>query len=107
MTTTSFDEIVLLVLLAQLTYFTTGHQATLLSLQWKSAFTFSSKLSYSLSPSLVMLNMLGPTVLIASAAPLLAIWNRAPLQQQQQQVQDQDREEEQSSAGAVALLDST
>jgi GPI ethanolamine phosphate transferase 3 subunit O len=105
-TTTSFDEIAPLVLLAQLPYFATGHQATLSSLQWKSTVTLSSKLSYPLSPILVVLNTLGPTVLIASAAPLLAIWNRAP-QQQQQQVQDQDREEERRSAGAAALLDST
>jgi len=75
----SFDEIAPLALLAQLAFFASGHQATLASVQWKSAFVLTSTVSYPLSPLLVILNTFGPTALLALAAPLLGIWNVAPL----------------------------
>jgi phosphatidylinositol glycan class O len=75
----SFDEITPLVLLAQLAFFASGHQATLVSMQWKSAFVLTPTVSYPLSPLLVILNTFGPTALLALAAPLLGIWNVAPL----------------------------
>ena len=68
-----------LALLAQLAFFASGHQATLVSLQWKAAFVFTSKVSYLLSPLFVVLNTFGPTALIALAAPLVGIWNVALL----------------------------
>jgi len=73
------DEVVPLALLAQLAFFASGHQATLVSLQWKAAFVLTSKVSYPLSPLFVILNTFGPTALIALAAPLIGIWNVAPL----------------------------
>jgi phosphatidylinositol glycan class O len=75
----SFDEIAPLALLAQLAFFASGHQATLVSVQWKSAFVLTPTVSYPFSPLLVILNTFGPTALIALAAPLLGIWNVAPL----------------------------
>ena len=75
----SFDEITPLALLAQLAFFASGHQATFVSVQWKSAFVLTPTLSYPFSPLLVILNTFGPTALIALAAPLLGIWNVAPL----------------------------
>jgi phosphatidylinositol glycan class O len=75
----TMDEVVPLALLAQLTFFASGHQATLVSLQWKAAFVLTPKLSYALSPLLMILNTFGPTALIALAVPLLGIWNIAPL----------------------------
>ncbi|KAI9442126.1 hypothetical protein H4582DRAFT_2126711 [Lactarius indigo] len=75
----SFDEIVPLALLAQLAFFASGHQATLASVQWKSAFVLTSTVSYPLSPLLVIINTFGPTALLALAAPLIGIWNVAPL----------------------------
>ena len=66
---------VLLALLAQLAFFASGHQATLVSLQWKAAFVFTAKVSYLLSPLFIILNMFSPTALIALAAPLVGIWN--------------------------------
>lgn len=75
----SFDEITPLALLAQLAFFASGHQATLASVQWKSAFVLTPTVSYPLSPLLVLLNTFGPTALLALAAPLLGIWNVAPL----------------------------
>jgi len=101
----SLDEVVPLALLAQLAFFSTGHQAVIASVQWKSAFVLTPTLSFVLSPPLVILNSLGPTALLALAAPLLGIWNVAPLgvgapdatsstqgqRQQQQQQQGQGR----------------
>jgi len=75
----SFDEITPLALLAQLAFFASGHQATLASVQWKSAFVLTPTVSYPFSPLLVILNTFGPTALLALAAPLLGIWNVAPL----------------------------
>jgi phosphatidylinositol glycan class O len=73
------DEVVPLALLAQLAFFASGHQATLVSLQWKAAFVLTSKVSYPFSPLFVILNTFGPTTLIALAVPLVGIWNVAPL----------------------------
>src|SRR5712691_10449746 len=55
------DEVVPLALLAQIAFFASGHQAILMSLQWKAAFVLTSKVSYPLSPLFVILNTFGPT----------------------------------------------
>ena len=73
------DEVVPVALLAQLAFFASGHQATLMSLQWKAAFVLTSKVSYPLSPLFVILNTFDPTAHIALAVPLVGIWNVAPL----------------------------
>ena len=57
----TMGEVVPLALLAQLAFFANGHQATLVSLQWKAAFVLTSKVSYPLSPLFVILNTFGPT----------------------------------------------
>ena len=75
----TIDEIVPLALLAQLAFFASGHQATLVSLQWKAAFVLTPTVSYPLSPLFVILNTFGPTALIALAVLLLGTWNVAPL----------------------------
>jgi len=75
----TLDEVVPLALLARLVFFTSGHQATLSSIQWKSAFVLTPTVTYPLSPLLVILNAFGPTTLIALATSLLGIWNVAPL----------------------------
>ncbi|KAI0298191.1 hypothetical protein BC826DRAFT_1103125 [Russula brevipes] len=75
----TFDEVVPLALLAQLAFFASGHQATLTSLQWKTAFVLTPTVSYPASPLLVILNTFGPTALLAFGVPLLGIWNVAPL----------------------------
>ncbi|KAH9895692.1 hypothetical protein C8Q73DRAFT_728821 [Cubamyces lactineus] len=76
-----FSEITPLALLAVHAFFATGHQAAIPSIQWKAAFVLTPTLTYPLSPLLVTLNTLGPHFLIALAAPLLALWNVAPLPQ--------------------------
>jgi phosphatidylinositol glycan class O len=78
--TLTLDEVVPLALLARLAFFASGHQATLSSIQWKSAFVLTPTVTYPLSPLLVILNTFGPTTLIALATSLLGIWNVAPLE---------------------------
>ncbi|KAI0773128.1 hypothetical protein BD413DRAFT_539380 [Trametes elegans] len=76
-----FSEITPLALLAMHAFFSTGHQAAIPSIQWKTAFVLTPTLTYPISPLLVVLNTLGPHFLIALATPLLALWNVAPLPQ--------------------------
>ncbi|KAI0668210.1 hypothetical protein C8Q78DRAFT_1049147 [Trametes maxima] len=76
-----FGEVTPLALLAMHTFFATGHQAAIPSIQWKSAFVLTPTLTYPFSPLLVTLNTLGPHFLVALATPLLALWNVAPLPQ--------------------------
>ncbi|KAF5319182.1 hypothetical protein D9619_008763 [Psilocybe cf. subviscida] len=74
-----FADIVPIALLGLLTFFGTGHQAVISSIQWKSAFLLTSTVSYPFSVITVFLNSLGPIFLFALAAPLAALWNRGPL----------------------------
>jgi phosphatidylinositol glycan class O len=75
----TLDEVVPIALLARLAFFASGHQATISSIQWKSAFVLTPTVSYPFSPLLVILNTFGPAMLVALAALLLGIWNVAPL----------------------------
>ncbi|THH32750.1 hypothetical protein EUX98_g1451 [Antrodiella citrinella] len=74
-----FSEITPLALLGVHTFYGTGHQATISSIQWKSAFALTPKMMFITSVPLVALNSFGPTFLFALAVPLLALWNTAPL----------------------------
>ncbi|KAG1752505.1 uncharacterized protein EDB91DRAFT_1195396 [Suillus paluster] len=74
-----FSELVPLGLLAMHTYYSTGHQSTIPSVQWKSAFIFGSTVSFPFSHISLTINTLGPFVLIALATPLLVLWNLPPL----------------------------
>lgn len=73
-----FAEVLPLCLLAMLLYFGTGHQSTLQSLQWKTAFLLTENVVYPFSPVLVAINSLGPISLVGIALPLLATWNVTP-----------------------------
>lgn len=75
----TFAEITPLALLALHTFYATGHQSTISSIQWKSAFVLTSTLRRPLSTLSVVLNTFGPPALVALAAPLLALWNTPPL----------------------------
>jgi phosphatidylinositol glycan class O len=74
-----FSDIVPVALLGLLTFYGTGHQSTISSIQWKSAFLLTSTMSFNLSAITVTLNSLGPLLLAGLAVPLLALWNRSPL----------------------------
>ncbi|KAL4872058.1 hypothetical protein BDV12DRAFT_5835 [Aspergillus spectabilis] len=70
---------VVLGLLGSYYYFKTGHQATLSSIQWETAFIPLTTVKYPWSPLLVILNHFGAQILAAIAVPLTALWKR-PLQ---------------------------
>jgi phosphatidylinositol glycan class O len=67
-----------LFLLANSHFFTTGHQATLPSIQWDSAFIPFTNIIYPWSPIVIIVNSFGSHILIALTIPLLALWNRHP-----------------------------
>lgn len=69
---------IVLGLLGNSHFFSTGHQATLSSIQWESAFIPFSSIRYPWSPLLVIGNTLGPQILAALAVPLIALWKAAP-----------------------------
>lgn len=55
------------------TFYTTGHQATLASIHWNSAFIGLKSLNWVISPILVIMNTFGGHILTASAVPLLML----------------------------------
>ncbi|KIJ19548.1 hypothetical protein PAXINDRAFT_108949 [Paxillus involutus ATCC 200175] len=75
----SFSEVVPLALLAIHTFHGTGHQPTIPSMQWKTAFMFTSTVSFPFSQLTVITNTLGPHFLMGLASPLLVLWNLQPI----------------------------
>ncbi|KAG0648449.1 Glycosylphosphatidylinositol-anchor biosynthesis 13 [Hyphodiscus hymeniophilus] len=69
---------VVLALLGSFHFFKTGHQATLSSIQWESAFIPLHTIRYPWSPLLVALNSFGAQILAVSAVPLVALWKQKP-----------------------------
>ena len=69
---------VVLGLLGNFYFFKTGHQATLSSIQWSSAFIALKTIRYPWSPLLVALNTFGAHILSAVAVPLLVLWKQPP-----------------------------
>lgn len=69
---------IILGLLGNSHFFSTGHQATLSSIQWESAFIPFTSIRYPWSPLLVIGNTVGPQILAALAVPLVALWKAPP-----------------------------
>ena len=69
---------VVLALLGSFHFFKTGHQATLASIQWNSAFIALKTIRYPWSPILVILNTFGAQILTAIAVPLIVLWKQPP-----------------------------
>ena len=69
---------ILLSLLGTFYFFKTGHQATLASIQWNSAFIALKTIRYPWSPILVLMNTFGAQILTAVAVPLVALWKQPP-----------------------------
>ncbi|EGC49772.1 phosphoethanolamine transferase class O [Histoplasma capsulatum var. duboisii H88] len=67
---------VVLGLLGSFHFFTTGHQATLSSIQWEIAFVPLTTVKYPWSPLIITLNTFGAQVLSAVAVPLTVLWKR-------------------------------
>lgn len=74
----TFVQVSILALLAHLSFFATGHQAVISSIQWSSAFIGFPTLTYPFSPILVVLNSLASFILTAAAIPLFVFWNLSP-----------------------------
>lgn len=75
----SFTEVAALALLGFCAFFSTGHQATMSSIQWKSAFVGFSTVVYPFAPAFVGVNTLAGFVVTAAAVPLLVFWKVAPV----------------------------
>ena len=69
---------IVLALLGSFHFFKTGHQATLSSIQWESAFIPMKTIQYPWSPLLVILNTYGAQILTTVAVPLVVLWKRPP-----------------------------
>ena len=69
---------IVLGLLGSFHFFKTGHQATLSSIQWESAFVALKTIHYPWSPMLVVLNTFGAQILTVVAAPLIGLWKQPP-----------------------------
>lgn len=67
---------VMLGLLGNFHFFKTGHQATLSSIQWESAFIALKTIRYPWSPILVILNTYGAQIITAVAVPLVVLWKQ-------------------------------
>ncbi|KAJ7638416.1 hypothetical protein FB45DRAFT_902779 [Roridomyces roridus] len=73
-----FSDIMPVALLGLHAFYGTGHQSTISSIQWKSAFLLTPTMNFGLSAATVTLNSFGPLFLAGVGVPLLALWNRAP-----------------------------
>ncbi|GAA5858808.1 hypothetical protein JCM8547_004997 [Rhodosporidiobolus lusitaniae] len=74
----TFVQISTLALLSHLSFFATGHQAVLSSIQWSTAFIGFPTVTYPFSPLLVTLNTLASFILTAVSLPLFVFWNLPP-----------------------------
>ncbi|GAA5908237.1 mannose-ethanolamine phosphotransferase GPI13 [Sporobolomyces salmoneus] len=74
----NFLQLSTLALLAHVSFFSTGHQAVLSSIQWSSAFIGFPALTYPFAPVLVTLNTLSSHILTALSIPLFVFWNIPP-----------------------------
>lgn len=76
----SSTEITFLILIGYLCFFSTGHQSTLPTIQWRVAFLTSPMLTYPLSPLLVVMNTFGHLMLFPPLLTALSVlWNATPL----------------------------
>ncbi|KAF3920429.1 hypothetical protein ABW20_dc0104322 [Dactylellina cionopaga] len=69
---------VILAMLGSSHFFSTGHQATLSSLQWDSVFIPTDTISQPWSALLFAGNEFGPQILATIAVPTLALWKQQP-----------------------------
>lgn len=69
---------VMLGLLGNYHFFKTGHQATLSSIQWETAFIPLKTIIYPWSPLLIVLNTFGAQILTTVAVPLVVLWKQPP-----------------------------
>ncbi|CAK7266946.1 mannose-ethanolamine phosphotransferase gpi13 [Sporothrix epigloea] len=69
---------VVLAMLANFHFFTTGHQATISSIQWDSAFIPLFTVRYPWSPLVIAANTFPGHLIAVAAVPLLVLWKTGP-----------------------------
>ena len=69
---------IILGLLSYQQFFSTGHQATIPSLQWDIAFILSDKITFPLSQISLILNTFGPHIIVALSVALITLWKQPP-----------------------------
>lgn len=65
-------------LLSYQQFFSTGHQATIPSVQWDVAFILTDKINFPLSHISLVLNTFGPHILVALSVALVTLWKQQP-----------------------------
>ncbi|KAG2018594.1 phosphoethanolamine N-methyltransferase [Coprinopsis cinerea AmutBmut pab1-1] len=73
-----FWDVVAVALLGLHAFYTTGHQSTIPSIQWKTAFLITPTVKYPWSAMTVITNSIGPIFLFALAVPLVVLWGFSP-----------------------------
>ncbi|KAJ1854426.1 mannose-ethanolamine phosphotransferase gpi13, partial [Coemansia sp. RSA 486] len=63
--------------LAYLGFFATGHQFTLVSIQWSTAFVGVREMQLLVCGAIVVVNTLGAFILCAASVPLAGLWNES------------------------------
>lgn len=77
---TTFLATLPLILLSFITFYATGHQSTVSSIQWKTSFVLVETLRYPWSVLSVLLNSAGPFLLLGvGGAALIGGWKRSPM----------------------------
>lgn len=67
-----------LALLAYSQFFSTGHQATIPSVQWDIGFTLSETITFPFTQLAIILNTFGPHILVALSVALITLWKQQP-----------------------------
>lgn len=67
-----------LALLSYSQFFTTGHQATIPSIQWDVGFILSETITFPLTHLAILLNTFGPHIIMALTVALLTLWEQPP-----------------------------
>ncbi|WWC68761.1 uncharacterized protein I206_102695 [Kwoniella pini CBS 10737] len=73
-----FTNLIPLILIGFLGFFSTGHQAVFQTIQWKSAFIGFNFVQYPFSPFFLILNTFGFFIISSFSIPLLSFWNISP-----------------------------
>ncbi|CDK27793.1 unnamed protein product [Kuraishia capsulata CBS 1993] len=71
-------SVVVMGLIGYLHFFTSGHQATLQSIHWDVAFILNEKITFPFTHLTVILNTLGPFIIVSLCVALLSIWKITP-----------------------------
>ncbi|CAB4253003.1 similar to Saccharomyces cerevisiae YLL031C GPI13 ER membrane localized phosphoryltransferase [Maudiozyma barnettii] len=69
---------IILGLLSYQQFFSTGHQATIPSVQWDVGFILTDTITFPFTHIAILYNTFGPHILVALSVALLTLWNQPP-----------------------------